>query len=150
MIKNFKCYLKNKIAAVLIAGATGITCVGCTNKNSNVNDVTVYISEETNDFVPYEDYPFEYKVTKYDCNKYKGTKCYFGDSFKSYDIKCTPIEFKNYFSCTNCTWETIFKAVEESPFDEYHKKLLNNGLINLKNNNFNMDLTVLYYNLKKI
>lgn len=140
---NFK-----KIKSLLVAGATGLTLVGCSkdtdNKKINFNDSKAYTLEQNTSL------PFLYTVSSYDASMAKGKVYEMKRILKSYKKKCTPIEFKNYINNGDVTWESLRKTISDSKFDNYHKNLLLNGINNLEMHGFNMDLSVIDYNLKNI
>ena len=149
MIKNLKIYVNNffkqRIASILMAGITGLCFTSCTQTQKQIDPK----SREAYTLEQYEDYTFQYKVVKYDAEKCKNKK-YELKGLSSYDVKCTPIEFKKYTNDTNITWAKLKETISTTNFDEYHKQVLLNGIKNLQKNNFNMDLSVLNYNLKNI
>ncbi len=65
------------------------------------------------------------------------------------DVTCEADEFNNYMKLSNITWDDIIKVIEENDkFNDEVKDILTRGAQNLKANNINIDLTVLYTNLK--
>lgn len=143
-------YIGKKCLPLLVAGVTAIGASSCSNKNGSkkvkidTNDTKAYTLEQ------YTDVPYLYTVKTYDSKKAKNQKYEMKTIKKPYEVKCTPIEFKNYVNEKDVTWDDIKLTIEKSEFDEYHKSLLVRGINNLKKNNFNMDLAVLNYNLKNI
>ena len=94
-----------------------------------------------------------YEVTGVDTNLMNGkfewlTPEYLGNM--SYEKTCSPIEFSNYTGEKNLTWEDIEKTIEEMKADEELKAILQDGVKNLKQREFNFDLAVLNYNLKNL
>ena len=69
---------------------------------------------------------------------------------KSYNTKCTPKEFEKYTNEKNITWSDLKNTVNNSKFDNNHKNILLKGIDNLEKNNFNMNLSVINYNIKNI
>lgn len=136
----------NKIKSMLLAGITGITLVSCHKeddiKSLYVKDTKAYTIEQNTEV------PFLYEVTKYDAEKSKGQPYELPTIAKSYNTKCIPIEFKNYLNEENVTWYDIKTTINNTNFNDYHKNLLIKGINNLEKHNFNMDLSVLNYNLK--
>lgn len=141
-------YIAKRCIPLLVAGTTGLTMYSCSNrkeenKKINVDNNEAYTLEQ------YEGYPFQYKVLKYNADKCKNQEYEF-KPIKSYDIKCTPENFGQYTKETNVTWDELKNTAESTNFDDYHKQLLIKGINNLQKNNFNMNLSVINYNLKNI
>lgn len=147
MVKNFKCYLKNRIAAVLVAGVTGISFVGCTavkeEKEYAMGNGSYSVIQDDNS-------SFQYNVVMYDVDKCKNKEYELSGIHKTYEKKCVPNEFGKYIDSDNITWNDIRDSISNSNFDDYHKNILLKGIGNLEKNNFNMDLSVLNYNLNNI
>lgn len=138
----------NKIYSTMLAGITSLTLVSCSKeediKSLKVKDNKAYTIEHNTEV------PFLYEVTKYDAIKSKNQPYEMPNITKSYDVKCTPSEFKKYLNEENVTWNDIRTTINNSKFNDYHKTLLTEGVNNLEKHNFNMDLSVLNYNLKNV
>lgn len=139
--------ISKKILALLTVGTMTLGTCSCSNKKQkiiiNTEKASAYSLEKIEDSVLY-------KVTSYNTDEAKNKPYEMKKIPKSYDINCTPSEFKNYLNEQNITWNDIKLTIEKSSFDNYHKDLLLKGIANLQNNNFNIDLSVLNYNLKNI
>lgn len=148
MVKNLKTNLKRRIIPILMAGVTGIATFSCSKKedidNINTSGNSSYTLEQNNII------PFMYDVTSYNAEEAKNKVYEMRKIQKSYEEKCTPIEFKEYVSDKEVTWDDLKLTIENTTFDEYHKNLLLRAIDNLKKHNFNMDLSVINYNLKNI
>jgi len=148
MINNFRYYLRKRITPILLAGVTGFATFGCSkdedSKIMDINENASYTLEQNSDV------PFIYDVTSYNAEEAKNKVYEMGKIHKSYESKCTPIEFKEYISDKEVTWEDLKTTIKNTKFDEYHKNLLLIAISNLEKYNFNMDLSVINYNLKNI
>jgi hypothetical protein len=148
--------MKNIKKVYLMAGLTVLNLTGCTlQKNNSVpeNSSTIITTSNQNNELPftYEIEPatgFQYYVTSYDVERAKGTEYELNGITGSYNIKCTPAQFKQYIGGQVVTWNDIRKTISESKFDDYHKNLLLQGISNLEKEKFNIDLSVLNYNIK--
>lgn len=69
---------------------------------------------------------------------------------EDYKILCTPSEFSQYTNEYNITYDDIRNTINSIDIDLNIKNLLLEGINNIENNNFNMDLSVLNYNLKHL
>jgi hypothetical protein len=138
--------MKKHITPVLLAGLTGATIVSC-SKNNEEETKKFNKNNDAYTLETYEYHPFQYKITKYDSDKCKN-QLYEFKNIKTYDVKCTPEEFKKYLNEENVTWDDVKQTINNSKFDEYHKELLLKGINNLQKNNFNIDLAPINYNLK--
>ena len=157
MINNLKYTMKKIISPVLLAGLVGVGTFGCSNKNESKNtsittEKTTINTDMTDAYTleKIKDDGFLYTVKTYDAEKSKNQPYEMKNIKKSYNVKCTPAEFKNYVEEKDITWEDLKLTVEKSNFDEYHKSLLVRGINDLQKNNFNIDLSVINYNLKNI
>ncbi len=63
---------------------------------------------------------------------------------------CSVEEFGKYVGEENTTWEDINNTLDNVNIDNTIKEILRKGINNLQKNNFNMNLNVLNYNLKKL
>ena len=126
----------NKIYSMLLAGITGLTLASCSKeeniKSLKAKDNKAYTIEHNTEV------PFLYEVTKYDAIKSKNQPYEMPIITKSYDVKCTPSEFKKYLNEENVTWNDIKTTINNSKFNDYHKKLITEGVNNLEKHNFNM------------
>lgn len=147
MIKNLKYSMKKTITPILLAGITGTCIFSCSSKENtkeNINNTKAYTLEQN------QDLSYIYTVKTYDAEKAKDKEYEMKKIEKSYNTKCVPATFKNYIDKKNITWDDLKNTVEKTNFDEYHKNLLLKGINNLQKNNFNIDLSVINYNLKNI
>lgn len=68
-----------------------------------------------------------------------------------YETKCAPNKFGKYIGIENVTYDDLKNVVKQNNnIDDNIKEIINTGLDNLKEANFNMDLTTLYYNLSRL
>jgi len=67
-----------------------------------------------------------------------------------YSILCTPIEFSKYTNEHDISYDDIRNTINSIDIDTNIKNLLLSGINNLEGNNFNMNLDVLNYNLKRL
>lgn len=154
MIKNYN--FNKKIIAFLLAGTTTLSLQGCSKKNNKEtkSDKSLYSIELEEDAAyelkQNEDIPYLYDVIKYDVEKSKGKIYEMKAIKKSYNVKCTPIEFKKYTNNQNITWEDLKTTINKSKFNNHDKNILLEGVNNLEKNNFNIDLSVINYNIKNI
>ena len=142
-------YISKRIVPILVAGTTIISVAGCSSKKENKVEITNTYNNAYS-IEKYKDVPYLYSIKSYDTEKAKGTTYEMKKIHKSYDIKCTPIEFEKYTGESNITWEDVRNTINNSKFDEYHKGLLLKGINNLEDNNFNANLSALNYNIKNI
>ena len=69
---------------------------------------------------------------------------------EDYKILCTPSEFSKYTNEYNVTYNDIRNTINSIDIDLNIKNLLLEGINNIESNKFNMDLSVLNYNLKHL
>ena len=67
-----------------------------------------------------------------------------------YSLLCTPIEFGNFTNEYNISYDDIRNTISNIDIDTNIKNLLLKGINNLEKNEFNMNLEVLNYNLKRL
>ena len=69
-----------------------------------------------------------------------------------YSKCCSPIEFKNYLdNSTDISFDDVRNSLNNNPnIEDNIKSIILKGIDNLEKNNFNMDLTVLNYNLSNL
>lgn len=142
-------YISKRIMSLLVAGATMISVSSCSNKK---DDRPEKIKEYNHAYSieKYKDIPYLYSIKSYDLEKAKGTIYEMKKIHKSYNIKCTPVDFGKYAGEKDITWEDVRNTINNSKFDEYHKDVLLKGVNNLEKNNFNANLSTLNYNIKNI
>lgn len=145
-------YIAKRAIPTMVVGVTALSTCSCSTKKKQSSDTIEKMNInnpaytlEQNDIAPYL-----YSVKTYDAIKAKNQPYEMKKVKKSYDIKCVPAEFKEYIDEKDITWDDLKNTVVNSKFDEYHKQLLLRGINNLQKNNFNIDLSIINYNLKNI
>lgn len=67
-----------------------------------------------------------------------------------YTNQCTPGEFNQYLDKKNITYDDVKEVIFNNPnIPDDIKEILLDGVSNLEEKNFNMDLSVLYYNMNR-
>ena len=165
-----------KIIPLALATSMILSIPGCNKKtiNETTNDVTssyeTYIVEEPTtsetkapnktinfyktygvelEYCPEEDGTYFVKSQ----NKNKATDSsahnYYNNILSiDFDRNISPAEMKEYLDVKNVTYDQILSLIDEQDFLDSDKVYLKKGLNNLKAKHFDIDLDILYYNLK--
>ena len=147
---NIKKLKSKTISFVLSTAMIGTTMVSCSNNTIDKlsrKGIDIEVINEYDDNNIYKMNSFNTKVIdKFDKSNFIINNVPDVD----YSILCTPSTFSKYSNESNVTYEDIKNTINNIDIDNNIKKLLLKGINNLENNKFNMDLSVLNYNLKHL
>lgn len=140
--------LKKVIIATSLIGA--ITLTGCSQNNKSVEE---QLADDGISIVSIESYIDDNYYMIKEMNQdgiEKNISFDMGDEKVEYNKLCTPAEFGKYTGESNITYDDIRTTLSKSNIDDNIKSIVLKGINNLENNNFNMSLEVLNYNLKNL
>lgn len=158
---------KRRVAPFILTAGLLPTLVGCSNTKTGSNSYSITTSNEHDENLlkPLKKKGFKISEieVKDNFNIYKlenNISDYFntlnGDIYNiyqpfDYNKCCTPIEFKEYIGSDNITYTDIKNTLNNNTnIDSNIKDILMEGINNLENNNLDIDLTVLNYNLSNL
>ena len=148
---------KGKYTLLPIALSCSIAFTGC-NKNSNKenNSSLEGIPELGIEFYTDHDYRFSdcnlkiIKSAPLDFEKNEDYITELDTDITNLTTFCTVQEFSKYVGEENVTWEDINNTLDNIKLEKNIKNILKKGINNLQKNNFNTELGLLNYNLKKL
>lgn len=151
--------LKKTLVPIALSTTMSVFLSGCSSSNekiiSSFNQDGVVLEELD---VPNGENIFTgdkfYKMTTYNVkafDKYTSSRQIISfDSEREYNIICSPSEFGKYIGEENITWADIKDTLNNLNIDSKFKSMLLNGINNMEQKGFSVNLPVLNYNLKDL
>lgn len=144
-----KIYVGKKLTSLALAASMIFGISGC----SSPKDALTEFAENGVCLEQMEDDSSMYKMTGVDITKINrfNSLNINADHFSNKSFKtCVPGTFYKYYGVEKAGWNEVYNTLENANIPDKIKKIIYDGLKKLEKSNFNMDLTVLNYNLEKL
>ena len=157
-IKNIKkLFSKGKIALLPIALSCSMMVTSCDSNNifSSKSSISIERAKKLEIQLSEKDYMFnnfKLKTIESAPNDLEDLSSVFSKKLDTSKITtfCSVKDFCKNTNEENVTWNDIHETLESCNIDNNVKDALRKGITNLENNNFNMELGLLNYNLKRL